>query len=139
MAPFKGYLADDLYLIPCRPKFDLMIWYRGYRSYSVSNRKCKRWDTQGTFTKEYFGSPLSEVQNFCRNPDSSPCGPWCFLENAPGTDPGPIREPCFPTCYSERYLNLFAPCIDREYWPYSTKFGLPYDKFYYSNVTGGKN
>lgn len=134
--PNIGYRKDEEFEIGCRPKFDLMLWYRGRKSYSVSNRKCKRWDAT-VYKNRFafvFGSPISEAHNFCRNPDLSPCGPWCFLESDSSSSYKYLREPCFLTCYDEKYLNRPAPCIPNSSWPLSTNSAKKHDKRLHSQV-----
>lgn len=77
--------------------------YWGSRRRTVNGYVCQRWDVQKpynhSFTAKDFGvDVLWEISNFCRNPDSSLDGPWCFVTNGPM-----IREPCFDHCTGEQY------------------------------------
>ncbi|KAL3288358.1 hypothetical protein HHI36_002806 [Cryptolaemus montrouzieri] len=69
--------------------------YMGEHGKSVSDRKCLKWNKdrhkverdghlvrQNKFEKVYFPDlDLSKAGKKCRNPDSDPGGPWCFVEN----------------------------------------------------------
>lgn len=50
--------------------------YRGIRKTTESGRTCQRWDSQSPHTHSQTGEQL--VENYCRNPDNTPGGPWCF-------------------------------------------------------------
>lgn len=74
--------------------------YSGAIAVTKSGRSCQRWDTQAPHNHSYTNSQqfpedtLSEVSNFCRNPDNSPDGPWCLT-----LDPNMKRESCrVPLC-----------------------------------------
>ncbi|XP_066512313.1 prothrombin-like [Hoplias malabaricus] len=79
---------DECYL-------DIGQGYTGNVSTTVSGRRCQYW-------KSKFPHKITEVnvtelklpENFCRNPDKSPSGPWCFT-----SDPTVRREKCtVPKC-----------------------------------------
>uniref|UniRef100_A0A915J615 Kringle domain-containing protein n=1 Tax=Romanomermis culicivorax TaxID=13658 RepID=A0A915J615_ROMCU len=75
--------------VACRNPLDRMKWYRGHKAYTASRRKCQRWDDAINKRKNlawllvrerFMPESFHEMQNYCRNPDNSPCGAWCFLE-----------------------------------------------------------
>ncbi|CAH1786986.1 unnamed protein product, partial [Owenia fusiformis] len=83
--------------------------YRGQKSTTVSGKTCQRWDSQSPHTHDRYlpamfpDNSVADASNFCRNPDQSPEGPWCFT-----TDPNKMWEWCsVPAC--EMYENLPTP------------------------------
>ena len=77
--------------------------YIGNRATTISNRPCQRWDSQYPHRHPYTDpdyfpdNTLFEANNFCRNPDNSVGGPWCYT-----TDPEVEKEVCgLPKCSSE--------------------------------------
>src|SRR4051812_25450926 len=67
--------------------------YAGYLSQTKTGLTCQKWSSQlphqhDNFTTFPDGGQAS-AWNYCRNPDSSTEGPWCYT-----TDPGVIREYC---------------------------------------------
>ncbi|CAG5927518.1 unnamed protein product [Menidia menidia] len=73
--------------------------YRGRRYWTKSNITCQAWSdnniNEHTFYPErYPGQDLRE--NFCRNPNNDPGGPWCYT-----TDPNVRSEECGITQCSE--------------------------------------
>ncbi|XP_047245164.1 hepatocyte growth factor a isoform X2 [Girardinichthys multiradiatus] len=71
--------------------------YRGRRSWTKSNITCQAWSdnniNEHTFNPDrYRMQDLRE--NFCRNPNNDPGGPWCYT-----TDPNVRSEECgIPQC-----------------------------------------
>lgn len=61
--------------------------YRGRRSVTVSGIRCQAWASpiphEHKFMSKKFGNKDLR-ENYCRNPDNSTVGPWCFT-----TDPQP--------------------------------------------------
>uniref|UniRef100_A0A3Q2NV28 Hepatocyte growth factor a n=1 Tax=Fundulus heteroclitus TaxID=8078 RepID=A0A3Q2NV28_FUNHE len=74
--------------------------YRGRRSWTKSNITCQAWSdnniNEHTFYPDrYRTQDLRE--NFCRNPNNDPGGPWCYT-----TDPNVRAEECgIPQCSQE--------------------------------------
>ncbi|XP_040031192.2 hepatocyte growth factor a isoform X1 [Gasterosteus aculeatus] len=74
--------------------------YRGRRSWTKSNITCQAWSdnniNEHTFYPDrYTAHDLRE--NFCRNPNNDPGGPWCYT-----TDPNVRAEECgVPQCSEE--------------------------------------
>ena len=67
--------------------------YRGTLSVTASGATCQHWTSQEPHAHDhtpanFAGSGLGD-HNYCRNPDSSPDGAWCYT-----TDPGTEREAC---------------------------------------------
>ncbi|ULU12186.1 hypothetical protein L3Y34_015489 [Caenorhabditis briggsae] len=50
-----------------------------------------------------------EYENFCRNPDENPLGPWCHVE-------GGLKVPCFEPC---RLSSSDFVCLNRDGFPYT--------------------
>ncbi|CAG0901605.1 unnamed protein product, partial [Darwinula stevensoni] len=77
------------------------IDYRGTMSITISGRHCQRWSARFPHSvpnriqdRDFPDGSKVEAVNFCRNPDESPRGPWCYTE-----DPYKVREECpVPMC-----------------------------------------
>uniref|UniRef100_A0A673BG26 Hepatocyte growth factor a n=1 Tax=Sphaeramia orbicularis TaxID=375764 RepID=A0A673BG26_9TELE len=71
--------------------------YRGRRSWTKSNITCQAWSdnniNEHTFYPDRY--PVQDLrENFCRNPNNDPGGPWCYT-----TDPNVRAEECgIPQC-----------------------------------------
>jgi len=86
--------------------------YRGRVSSTQSGRQCQAWSAQvpnhHTFSTNEHPSAGLGGHNFCRNPDRSPEGPWCFTMDFPNMR----REACqvgapAPACDASH--NAVAP------------------------------
>ncbi|XP_004436980.1 PREDICTED: prothrombin [Ceratotherium simum simum] len=75
----------------------LGVNYRGNVSFTRSGIECQLWRSRYPHKPEINSTthPEAELQeNFCRNPDGSTTGPWCYT-----TDPTVRREECsVPVC-----------------------------------------
>ncbi|XP_037377520.1 prothrombin [Talpa occidentalis] len=82
--------------------------YQGNVSFTRSGIECQLWKSRYPHKPEvnsttHPGADLRE--NFCRNPDSSPTGPWCYT-----TDPTVRREECsVPLCGQGGVTVEFTP------------------------------
>ncbi|KAL2088769.1 hypothetical protein ACEWY4_015668 [Coilia grayii] len=70
--------------------------YSSAVSATSSGKACQYWSSNFPHRITEFNVSLEESlkENYCRNPDQSPDGPWCFTR-----DPGVRRESCgVPSC-----------------------------------------
>uniref|UniRef100_A0A8C6U9B6 Hepatocyte growth factor a n=1 Tax=Neogobius melanostomus TaxID=47308 RepID=A0A8C6U9B6_9GOBI len=78
--------------------------YRGRRSWTKSNITCQAWSdnviNEHTFYPDRY--PAHDLrENFCRNPNNDPGGPWCYT-----TDPNIRAEECgIPQCTEEECIK----------------------------------
>ncbi|CAO4361769.1 unnamed protein product [Caenorhabditis nigoni] len=96
-----------------------MSWYRGRRNVDFKNRPCLLWSSFPNSTFDISDSSSSsysmkrilpdEYENFCRNPDENPLGPWCHVE-------GGLKVPCFEPC---RLSSSDFVCLNRDGFPYT--------------------
>ncbi|XP_063431129.1 plasminogen-like [Mytilus trossulus] len=65
----------------------------GEKSTTETGRTCQAWKESYPHPQIYT-TTLADQQNFCRNPDNEPLGPWCYT-----TDPDMKWEYCtVPFC-----------------------------------------
>ncbi|KAM9220047.1 prothrombin isoform 2-T2 [Dugong dugon] len=78
----------------------LGINYRGNVSFTRSGIECQLWRSRYPHKPEITTHPEADLkENFCRNPDNSTTGPWCYT-----TDPTVRREECsIPVCGQEGF------------------------------------
>ncbi|XP_055087883.1 hepatocyte growth factor a isoform X2 [Periophthalmus magnuspinnatus] len=78
--------------------------YRGRRSWTKSNITCQAWSdniiNEHTFYPDRY--PAHDLrENFCRNPNNDPGGPWCYT-----IDPNVRAEECgIPQCSEEECMK----------------------------------
>ena len=72
----------------------------GHKAVTVNNRTCQVWTSNSPHSHRmhdanmYPDSTVAEAQNYCRNPNNSPVGLWCYT-----TDPAVRWERCnVPLC-----------------------------------------
>uniref|UniRef100_A0A3Q2NRE2 Kringle domain-containing protein n=1 Tax=Fundulus heteroclitus TaxID=8078 RepID=A0A3Q2NRE2_FUNHE len=87
--------------------------YRGWRSVTVkSGKECQRWDLDEPHRHTYHPKRYKKKDlrgNYCRNPDNSTIGPWCFT-----TDPRPHlrhQECGIPQCSQGRLCARIYLCM----------------------------
>ena len=84
--------------------------YSGSKRITASGRPCKRWDTLPVLQdpSRYPDVDVTAAHDYCRNPDNSPTGPWCFTS---ATE----RETCgIPLCTGmccPFYLLIFTNIV----------------------------
>ncbi|XP_051283059.1 prothrombin [Dicentrarchus labrax] len=83
--------------------------YEGDINITESGRQCQNWNHMfpHPIIREFNASePNSNLhENFCRNPDNRPSGPWCFTK-----DPTVQKETCrVPKCGQEFVAPTLAP------------------------------
>ncbi|KAL0628552.1 Prothrombin [Plecturocebus cupreus] len=82
--------------------------YRGHVNVTASGIECQLWRSRYPHKPEINSTthPEADLQeNFCRNPDSSTMGPWCYT-----TDPTVRREECsIPVCGENRVTVAMTP------------------------------
>ncbi|XP_048644662.1 prothrombin isoform X7 [Marmota marmota marmota] len=87
---------------------DLGMNYRGHVNVTRSGIECQLWKSRYPHKPDINSTthPGAELQeNFCRNPDGSTTGPWCYT-----TDPTVRREECsVPVCGEERFTVEMTP------------------------------
>uniref|UniRef100_A0A4W4FM00 Prothrombin n=1 Tax=Electrophorus electricus TaxID=8005 RepID=A0A4W4FM00_ELEEL len=65
--------------------------YSGNVSITISGKQCQYWKSNFPHKITEFNTTVLKLpKNFCRNPDKSPNGPWCFTR-----DPTVRREKCW--------------------------------------------
>jgi hypothetical protein len=120
---------------------DMGLQYEGTLAVSSSGKTCQRWDSQAphqhtrndpaTFLRD---NSLEEANNYCRNPDAEPKGPWCYT-----TDPAKRWELC-----NVQKCPQAESCFTKKN-EFNTMFGLigepgtdnrP-DTFYFGNMGDG--
>ncbi|KAF7664240.1 hypothetical protein LDENG_00184000 [Lucifuga dentata] len=74
--------------------------YRGRRSWTKSNITCQAWSDTNINDHTFYPDryPREDLrENFCRNPNNDPGGPWCYT-----TDPNVRAQDCgIPHCSEE--------------------------------------
>ncbi|XP_003412151.1 prothrombin [Loxodonta africana] len=82
--------------------------YHGNVSFTRSGIECQLWRSRYPHKPEINFTAYHEAylkENFCRNPDSSTTGPWCYT-----TDPTVRREECsIPVCGGEGVTVALTP------------------------------
>uniref|UniRef100_A0A665V264 Hepatocyte growth factor n=1 Tax=Echeneis naucrates TaxID=173247 RepID=A0A665V264_ECHNA len=80
--------------------------YRGRRSVTVSGILCQAWASPIPHEHKFMSKRFRKKdlrENYCRNPDNSTVGPWCFT-----TDPRPLfrhQECGIPQCSQVECMN----------------------------------
>ncbi|CAM9699591.1 unnamed protein product [Lampetra fluviatilis] len=98
------------------------IGYRGLQTLTASGHQCQTWASKTPHLHAYTPEGFPEAgleNNYCRNPDSDPNGPWCITQ-----DPNVLWEYCaLQRCASDvlqRYGELHTPNYPLGYYPSST-------------------
>ncbi|XP_059183935.1 prothrombin [Centropristis striata] len=89
--------------------FGSSVNYAGDVNITQSGRQCQYWSSSfpHPIMREFNASEPGSVlqENFCRNPDNRPEGPWCFTR-----DPMVPKETCrVPTCGEAFVPSTLAP------------------------------
>uniref|UniRef100_A0A3Q3AWV8 Prothrombin n=1 Tax=Kryptolebias marmoratus TaxID=37003 RepID=A0A3Q3AWV8_KRYMA len=85
------------------------FYYDGRVNITKTGKVCQQWSSSypHPIHREFNASERNSnlQENFCRNPDNRPEGPWCFT-----TDPGVQKETCkVPKCGEEFVPTTVAP------------------------------
>ncbi|CAG0903692.1 unnamed protein product [Darwinula stevensoni] len=107
--------------------------YVGRRNTSISGSPCQHWLSQSPEPHEAIRNTLSafsdEVDgshNFCRNPDGSVHGPWCFIESKDGSMWEYCDVPYCPKTEGEKCdIRVSGLCVT----PVECKKGRKGDKY----------
>ncbi|CAB03383.5 Kringle domain-containing protein [Caenorhabditis elegans] len=99
-----------------------MDWYRGKKNVDFKDRPCLFWSSIPNSTFDISDSSSSsysmnrilpdEYENFCRNPDKNPLGPWCYVGND-------TTAPCFQPCRPSTETSSDFVCLNRDGFPYT--------------------
>ncbi|XP_071172121.1 uncharacterized protein [Mytilus edulis] len=54
--------------------------YKGQINVTISGIQCQKWNTDYPHPT-YFKELVGDQENYCRNPDNEPGGPWCYTMN----------------------------------------------------------
>ena len=94
LAEYAACIGED-----CNPTLD-GHQYRGHTSVTESGKQCQAWASQSPHKHKYTNDSLFpdgsviDASNYCRNPENSFKGTWCYT-----TDPGTAWEKCdVPVC-----------------------------------------
>ncbi|XP_049426364.1 prothrombin [Epinephelus fuscoguttatus] len=85
------------------------VKYEGNINITQSGKQCQYWTSSfpHPIIREYNASEPNSIlhENFCRNPNNNPDGPWCFTK-----DPTVQKETCrVPTCGEDFVPPTLAP------------------------------
>lgn len=76
--------------------------FLGNLSVTHTGSRCRRWETITGFTDDDFPDlSVQKARNFCRNPNTDPNGPWCYVHSVKQK-----KDTCnIPLCSSECRLT----------------------------------
>ncbi|XP_028969176.1 tyrosine-protein kinase transmembrane receptor Ror-like [Galendromus occidentalis] len=79
--------------------------YRGAVSVGISGNPCQPWHHQILYSRVAAHEGILGGHSYCRNPDGSESGPWCFTE-------GNRKEICnIPKCADYMWLYVIVPSV----------------------------
>lgn len=102
-------MTFDVLLFPACKKTREGTEYAGSLSHTLSGYPCQCWDTQAphphnmTDPDRFPDATLGQAANYCRNPDGSPGGPWCYT-----THSEVMWEKCDITFCSGMFIAFYA-------------------------------
>ena len=99
--------------------------YRGNTSVTIDGFTCQAWTSQTPLLHEmtdpdlFPDQTLEEAQNFCRNPDGHPHGPWCYKMEHTASTTITAKTTCnVPYCDSINTRRIYWPLfITRATYP----------------------
>ena len=88
--------------------------YCGHKSVTKSGKTCQKWSSQSSHKHtrddpfKFPDSSLTAANNYCRNPDDTPGGPWCYT-----TESSTRWEFCdIPICPGRLCYPFMLQCPD---------------------------
>ncbi|XP_067104840.1 prothrombin [Osmerus mordax] len=91
--------------------------YKGNVSFTSSGKLCQYWRSNFPHLVEFNATVDTNLKdNFCRNPDSSTLGPWCYTR-----DPTVKREPCTVPICGKAFVPSTPPAVQNTNTMYAQK------------------
>lgn len=77
--------------------------YQGKEYHSIFGEECVQWSKLDNDNVTFPDNSILESMNYCRNPNGSPYGPWCWIN----TDNETYEQTCkqIPVCNMPTYIH----------------------------------